>query len=172
LRLTAGAIAVIGDIIVQLADLSSKIELTDVVQSINLRRLAEFFVVNAVFIAPALHIWFDQLSKLSIPKFAASNIYLKTAYQILIDQTVGAAWITTGFFIVYETVRKLFDTLSNFVNLSASVSPRDGFQWLYELQSAITSTLSLRLWQTLVVGRMFWPIINFVVFIFVPLEYR
>jgi hypothetical protein len=170
--ISTGLIAVVGDLVVQLTDLSSKVDLADVPNNIDVRRLLEFFAVNVLFIGPALHIWFNALSKMKIPEFATKNKYTRAGYQIFIDQTVGATWITTGFFVCYEVVRKVLDAVKNLVTFSGSYSPTDLVQWFSELFFSIGVSISLRLWTTLVVGRLYWPIINFVNFVFVPLELR
>lgn len=192
----SGCVAVIGDLAAQLMDLSSKIEFLDIPWNINIQRLLEFFLVNALFIGPALHYWFQILNSLPIPKMFADNQFTKALYQLAVDQTVGATWITGGFFVVHEIVCNVVNSLRQLLGLGGSFSAAAGnagglMEWLSQLVASVEMSVRSNLLPALSAGRMYWPckktfilifdmllnfmnvaVVGLLNLLWVPLEYR
>ena len=123
----------------------------------DFRRLIVFSSVAALYIAPTINVWFNWLNSIPLPT-GYSNI-AKALVQMAIDQTVGATVITVGFFYAFELADRCFPPYA-----------KDG-KLLEFLDAGFKSTKN-NLWLTLVANWYCWPIINFVNFLYVPLEYR
>ena len=67
----------------------------------DVKRFVEFTTVAAIYFAPVIHCWFNFLASLPLPV----NKLAKASIMIVIDQTVGAVVVTTGFFYVLEAVQ-------------------------------------------------------------------
>ena len=72
----------------------------------DFRRLVVFALVCGLYIAPVVHCWFDYLSKISM--FQSMSNTSKAFAMMLVDQSVGAIIITSGFFFAFELVSKNF----------------------------------------------------------------
>lgn len=72
---------------------------------IDVKRLLVFTSVSTFYIAPTIHVWFEIIEKLKVPKFLGEGKTAKSVMMILADQTVGATFISAGFFFAFELVR-------------------------------------------------------------------
>jgi len=119
------------------------------------RRLAVFTSVAAFYIAPVINVWFNWLNGLPMP--ANFNTVGKALVQMAIDQTIGATVITAGFFFAFEFAQRAFPPYGTF---------KESF-----LDAGLKSTKN-NLWMTLIANWYCWPVINFVNFLYIPLQYR
>jgi hypothetical protein len=71
--------------------------------ALDLRRIAVFSSVCALYFAPVIDAWFGFLSRIRFPKHWSDTG--KAVGMVAIDQTVGAALVTSGFFYAFELVR-------------------------------------------------------------------
>lgn len=69
----------------------------------DLRRSLVFSVVCAFYFAPVVNAWFTLLSKIQFP--AQLSDTGKVIGMVAIDQTVGNAIVSTGFFYAFEIVK-------------------------------------------------------------------
>lgn len=121
----------------------------------NFRRWLVFTAVAGFYIAPAIHLWFNYLGYLALP--ASLGKFGIAFVQMLLDQTFGAVIINAGFFYAFS--------------LSDALFPPD----LSKLQSVLsegTKAVRKNMWETLVANWYCWPVINFLNFLVIPLEYR
>ena len=149
--ISSGIVGGSGDVLVQKYQQRS-----DASKKFDWRRLFVFSTVAALYIAPVIHVWFGYLNTLPYPS-GMSNL-AKAGIMILLDQTFGAVFVTVGFFYFFEMVQHVFppyptDRTKNF------------------LQAGYDSNVS-NLWDTLVANWYCWPLINFVNFLVVPIQYR
>lgn len=104
--LSSAIIAALGDIILQLATYVSQ-NYYDMGAGLggfrydSLRTLS-FFLISGLYGAPVTHYWFDYLNNL--PFLQRYSKQTKALTMTLIDQTVGAIAVTSGFFFLYEIV--------------------------------------------------------------------
>lgn len=70
--------------------------------SFDFRRTAVFSAVCAFYFAPVINTWFNMLSKIPFP--ARISDTSKVLGMVAIDQTVGNAIVTAGFFYAFEIV--------------------------------------------------------------------
>ena len=85
------------------------------------------------------------------------NEVWKALSMMVVDQTVGATVITIGIFYAFELAQKLIPPYSS--------SPES-------FLTAGLRTTKNSLWETLVANWYCWPIINFVNFLVIPVNYR
>lgn len=149
---SSGFIGGLGDVLIQLYEGRAKGDAF----AFDYRRLAVFTAVTAFYIAPVIHVWFNMLAAMPMPA-GAGNV-LKAALMMVADQTVGATVITVGFFYAFELSQKLFPPYSDLPLLSF-------------LDAGLKSTKN-NLWITMVANWYCWPIINFVNFLVVPIQFR
>eukprot|EP01038_Epipyxis_sp_PR26KG_P006720 gene6720-9213_t len=148
---TSGIIGGTGDILIQLV-LSKR---SKVPIAFDFRRLAVFSSVAGLYIAPVINVWFNWLNKTPVPK--SFNNVAKAAYMMFLDQTIGAVGVTVGFFYAFELIDRLFPPYTR------------GFGGIL---AAGLEANKRNLWVTLVANWYCWPVINFVNFLWVPLQYR
>lgn len=170
--ISSGIVGGFGDILVQtLSCLRRKEPIF-----IDLKRLRVFTSVATFYIAPTIHLWFEFLERLKIPKSLGEGKTMKSVVMILADQTVGATLISAGFFFAFELVRlhQLNFSYSSSLTFAQAQffilrTPRNT---LFEALLAGYEMNKRHLWRTLVVNWYYWPIINFLNFRNVPLQYR
>ena len=149
--ISSGIVGGSGDILIQLFRKSK-----DKTAIFDFRRLWVFSSVAAFYIAPVIYLWFGYLNKLPYPS-GMSNL-TKAGIMTLLDQTFGAVLISAGFFYFFEMVQHFVppypkDRNSNFIKAGYNSNVRN-------------------LWDTLVVNWYCWPLINFVNFLVVPIQFR
>lgn len=109
-------------------------------KSFDFRRLAVFTSVASLYIAPAIHNWFNWIHHLPIPDTVGR--IGKAGLQMLVDQTAGAVIINMGFFYAFELAQSLFPPYSkadwNFLN-------------------AGTLSVTNNMWKTLIANWYCWP---------------
>lgn len=144
--ITSGFIGGVGDGLVQ------KIEKKQ--PGLDLRRLFIFTIVSIVYFAPFIHYWFAYLESI---KFAPhrSQLY-KATVMMLIDQIIGAVVLKSGFFYAFA----LADHYTPPVRTNRSV--------FTEANELVKKNLLV----TLKANWLFWPFVNFLTFLFVPIAYR
>eukprot|EP01035_Chromulina_nebulosa_P019232 gene19232-25083_t len=81
----------------------------------------------------------------------------KALIMMLADQTIGATVITIGFFYAFELFQRIIPPYGLFAGSFLSAG----------LQSTKNN-----LWITLIANWYCWPVINFVNFLWIPLQYR
>lgn len=96
---SAGLIGAFSDILTQL------LVQRNAKAAIDVRRLAVFTSVCAFYFAPVVDAWFTFLAKVPFPKELSENG--KALAMVGVDQTVGAALVTSGFFFALELVSLL-----------------------------------------------------------------
>ena len=99
--ISSGIVGGLGDILVQTISCVQKKEHV----FIDVKRLLVFTSVSTFYIAPTIHVWFEFIEKLKVPKFLGEGKTAKSIMMILADQTVGATLISAGFFFAFELVR-------------------------------------------------------------------
>jgi len=149
---SSGFIGGLGDVLIQLYEGRAKGDAF----AFDYRRLAVFTAVTAFYIAPVIHVWFNMLATMPMP-VGAGNV-MRAAIMMLADQTVGATVITIGFFYAFELSQKLFPPYSDVPLLSF-------------LDAGLKSTKN-NLWITMIANWYCWPVINFVNFLVVPIQFR
>lgn len=127
-----------GDFLIQM--LSCK-ELSKV----DIRRWLVFTSVSGLYIAPAIHLWFNWLGFLPIPSTVGK---VGTALiQMVLDQTIGAVIVNLGFFYAFELAQSVFPPYTGNRN------------FLF----AGTKSVKANMWATLVANWTCWPgNINFI----------
>lgn len=99
--ISSGIVGGLGDILVQtLSCLRSKQPIF-----IDVKRLLVFTSVSTFYIAPTIHLWFEFIENMKVPKFLGEGKTAKSVMMLLADQTVGATIISAGFFFAFELVR-------------------------------------------------------------------
>ena len=96
--ITSGLIAAIGDVIQQvfIKEQASR--------KFDFRRLLVFMLVNIFYIGPVSHFWFKLLE--SITSQLTSKLS-KATVQVVVDQTLGAFFITGGFLATFEVIDRV-----------------------------------------------------------------
>ena len=149
---SSGVVGGLGDLLVQLLESGGGGRPR---RRVDLRRLAVFTAVAALYIAPSIGLWFSFISEL--PALAGLSPLRKALWMIVLDQTFGAVLINGGFFYAFSLADALCPPLRSpfpdFVG-SANRAIRESF------------------WETLRTNWLSWPFINFVNFLYVPLRYR
>lgn len=138
-----------GDLLIQLLNQKKGLG------AFNFRRWLVFTAVAGFYIAPAIHLWFNYLGYLPLP--ASLGKVGIALVQMILDQTFGAVIVNAGFFYAFA--------------LSDALFPPD----LSKLQSVLavgTKAVRTNMWETLVANWYCWPVINFLNFLVIPLEYR
>lgn len=157
--LSSGFIGGMGDVLIQFYEGRNTKDF-----SFNLRRFLVFTTVTGFYIAPVIHIWFNWLAAMPMPKAFLQpgkvNNVIRAMIMMVADQTVGATVITIGFFYAFELVQKLFPPYAS------------GQMDLLSFIAAGELSTKNNLWETLVANWYCWPIINFVNFLVIPINYR
>ena len=126
-------------------------------KTFDYRRLLVFFTVTALYIAPVINVWFNWLNN-GMPLPASLSNVAKAGIMMIADQTIGAVGVTIGFFYAFELANKIFPPYD--------MNNKETF-W-----EAGTKSTKNNLWETLVANWYCWPVINFLNFLVVPLQYR
>jgi hypothetical protein len=95
--ISSGIIGALGDILIQLWKIKQ-----NSLYKFDYRRLLVFSTVAGLYIAPVINVWFNWLNKFPIPK--SFNNVGKALVMMVLDQTIGAVVVTTGFFYAFELV--------------------------------------------------------------------
>ena len=139
----------VGDLLIQLLNQKKGLG------AFNFRRWLVFTAVAGFYIAPAIHLWFNYLGYLVLP--ASLGKFGVAFVQMALDQTFGAVIINAGFFYAFA--------------LSDAIFPPN----LSKLQNVLvegTKSVRSNMWETLVANWYCWPVINFLNFLVIPLEFR
>lgn len=150
--LTSGVLGGLSDVLVQTMShnaVNSPFEL-------DLHRVAVFTAVCGLYFAPVVDAWFNFLAKIPFPTQLSDTG--KVLAMLAVDQTIGAAIVTGGFFYAFEMAQRLI-----------APSPLPYAQSVFE---AGTAALRSNLIPTIVASWYCWPLVNFVNFRFVPAQYR
>jgi hypothetical protein len=91
---TSGLIAAMGDVMSQV--------LLKPGGMVDLRRVAVFGTIGGLYFAPVIDAWFSFLARLPFPREWSHTA--RSVAMTAIDQTLGAALITSGFFYAFELV--------------------------------------------------------------------
>jgi hypothetical protein len=150
--ISSGIIAGIGDLLVQ------RIQGKETGKAFDIRRWMVFTSVAAFYVAPVIHLWFNWLNNLQF--IDGMNNAAKALIMTGIDQTAGAVLVNAGFFYAFELFDRIFPKPSP-LNMLQS-----GFL------EAGTDAVRNKLWETLVANWYCWPVINFLNFYFVPIQFR
>ena len=100
--ITGTIVGCLGDYLIQLINIKKSNGLI----LLDKRRLMVFSTVIGFYISPAIHIWFSFLNNLALIKDLSK--IKKTLIMLLIDQTLGAVLINSGFFFAFEMVIYLY----------------------------------------------------------------
>lgn len=149
--ISSGIVGGSGDILIQQYNRRS-----DSTKKFDWRRLLVFTAVAALYIAPVIHLWFGYLNTLPYP--ATMSNLSKAGIMILLDQTFGAVFITAGFFYAFELAQFLFP-------------PYHEKRARNFLQAGYDANVH-NLWTALLANWSCWPLINFVNFLVIPIQYR
>ena len=106
----------------------------------DFRRLSVFTLVAGFYIAPVIHIWFNWLNSMPLPKNL--NKVSKALAMMFVDQTVGATFITAGFFYAFELAQRIVPPYGTFAG---------------SFIQAGTASITNNLWMTLVANWYCWP---------------
>jgi hypothetical protein len=119
--LSSATIGAVSDLLLQV--LSNKSSPRNLLASLDLRRTLVFFTVCGLYFAPVISFWFDLLSRIPFPKEFSNTG--KVISMLTIDQTIGAAAVTTGFFYAFELVSALLLLIlaANLLKFNISLSP-------------------------------------------------
>lgn len=123
--------------------------------SLDKRRLLVFSTVCGIYIAPISHIWFNALSQLPVPSNFSN--FAKALVMILVDQTIGSVSVASGFYYAFEMVQRAFPPYTAHDQ---------------NVLQAGTTAIKHRLLPTLKANWRFWPFVNFINFLVVPLPMR
>lgn len=96
--MTASVLGGLSDVLVQ--TMSHKA--ADKPFQLDLQRVAVFTAVCGMYFAPVVNAWFTFLSKLPFPPQLSDTG--KVLAMLVVDQTIGAAIVTGGFFYAFEMV--------------------------------------------------------------------
>jgi protein Mpv17 len=150
--ISSGVIGGIGDFLIQ------KVQGKDTGRAFDFRRWAVFTSVAAFYIAPVINVWFNWLN--SLPMLEGMNGFGKALMMTGIDQTIGAVFVNAGFFFAFELFDRIFPKPSP-LNLGRP-----------SVIAAGMDAVRNKLWETLVANWYCWPVINFLNFYLVPIQFR
>lgn len=157
--ITSGVVGGIGDVLVQFLNCWSMNRSFH----LDIQRLSVFVAVSTFYIAPIIHFWFNLLERITVPQvllnYFRESKSIKPLYMLLLDQTFGAAFISAGFFFAFEIAQSFLSQNAGTDTMSKA------FQAGYDMNRRL-------LWRTLVINWYCWPIINFLNFRFIPIQYR
>jgi len=153
---SSGVIGGTGDVLIQLLQGRKTSNFV-----FDYRRLLVFSTVTSFYIAPVIGYWFDWLAQMPMPerikKPGKLNEVYRALYMMIFDQTIGATVITIGFFYAFEFVQKLYPPYN-----------AGGTSFLASAYRLTKDSL----WRTLVINWYMWPLINFLNFLVIPLQFR
>lgn len=96
---SSGVLGAISDVIIQSLSHRS----LDKAFELDYRRLLVFTTVCGLYFAPVVDGWFTLLSKIPLPAQLSGTS--KAVAMVVLDQTLGALIVTSGFFFAFELVR-------------------------------------------------------------------
>jgi len=146
-----------GDVLIQLFQQRNARKKNSNAAPFDFRRLAVFATVAGLYIAPVIHLWFGFLNEL--PFKADMSNQAKAGIMMLLDQTFGAVIVNAGFFYAFELAQAIFPPYA---------SNKGPFSFI---QAGTRSNLN-NMWDTLVANWYCWPVINYVNFLVVPIQFR
>lgn len=123
----------------------------------DLRRFAVFSFVAGFYIAPTIHVWFDYLNAFPVP--SDFSRVAKALVMIFLDQTIGAVVINGGFFFAFEFAQRIFPPYRESFSLPA-------------VWKAGYDSVRRNMWSTMVMNWYSWPIINFLNFLYIPVQFQ
>lgn len=123
------------------------------------KRFVVFTTVAVIYFAPVIHCWFNFLASLPLP----ANKFARASMMIVIDQTLGAVVVTTGFFYVLEAVQRMIPPF---------ISTPEGKNVLQAIAEGGTASTKNSLKTVLVANWKYWPVVNFLNFLYVPLQFQ
>eukprot|EP00598_Pedospumella_elongata_P010764 CAMPEP_0184990462 /NCGR_PEP_ID=MMETSP1098-20130426/32563_1 /TAXON_ID=89044 /ORGANISM="Spumella elongata, Strain CCAP 955/1" /LENGTH=236 /DNA_ID=CAMNT_0027515661 /DNA_START=122 /DNA_END=832 /DNA_ORIENTATION=+ len=123
---------------------------------LDFQRVLVFTTVCGLYFAPVVDAWFTFLAKIPFPAQLSDNG--KVLAMLVVDQTVGAALVTGGFFYAFELAERLI-----------APSPLPYVRTIFE---AGTVALRNNLIPTIMASWYCWPLVNFINFRYVPPQYR
>lgn len=97
--ISSGILGAISDVIIQ----SLSHRGLDKAFDLDYRRLLVFTAVCGLYFAPVVDGWFSLLSKIPLPAQLSGTS--KAVAMVVLDQTLGALIVTSGFFFAFELVR-------------------------------------------------------------------
>lgn len=153
--ITTGIISALGDILCQTIEMRNNNE-----KIFDFHRFSVFTSVGLFYIAPLLHWWFNLLN--TIPsKLFGTNIsnFMNASTMIVIDQSVASFVVLSGFFFFYELFNSLY------------TNPMKTIQSLDFIEKA-TSSWKTGLFPTLKANWVFWPFVNFLCFLLIPVKFQ
>ena len=155
--LSSAAVGGTGDFIIQVIQNKKKSpSVNNIFKLVDFRRWIVFTTVAGLYIAPALHLWFNYLGYLQFP--AQFSKFQIAFVQMLLDQTIGALIINYGFFYAFELSNVIFPPYKPNTN--------------YNFLQLGTQAVKKNLWSAMIANWYCWPIINFLNFLFIPLHFR
>jgi hypothetical protein len=119
------------------------------------RRLLVFTTVCALYNAPMYHTNYEIAERVPIP--ANCGKIATSLAKLCFDQTIGVLVITTGFFFAFEMAERIWPP------------------YLKDRESGFTAGMrqvQRNLWPVLKANWKCWPAINFLGFMYVPLQFR
>ena len=161
--ITSGIIAAIGDVIAQILEATSKASAIGSGSGgggggvqLNPRRIGAFFLCNALFTGPYVHIWYKFLNIVGQKTEKRYNVskLKNTILQVGLDQTLGVL----VFFPLYIFVYDIFDSL-----LTSYCLP----SW-----NDATEKCMKHVWGIILTQYRIFPISNMINFGVVPFELR
>eukprot|EP01041_Mallomonas_annulata_P001950 gene1950-3786_t len=149
--ISSGIVGGLGDILIQ--NVQNKMSKTP--KPFDFRRLLVFVTVAAFYIAPVIHLWFGYLD--SLPFLVGMGGIKKSLVMMILDQTFGAVVVNLFFFVAFEIAQRLYPPYNTHSK---------------SLFQACVDNCKSSMWITLIANWKCWPIINFVNFLYIPVEYR
>lgn len=99
---SSGVLGAISDVIIQFLSHRN----LDKAFQLDYRRLLVFTTVCGLYFAPVVDGWFSLLSKIPLPSHLSGTS--KAVAMVILDQTLGALIVTSGFFFAFELVQSSF----------------------------------------------------------------
>lgn len=152
--ITSGIIAALGDVAVQYITRPPDAKIF-----IDKRRLIIFSLMGGLYIAPIISLWFQWLNSIKFPPYMTNTKLKRSLSMLLVDQTLGAVAVNLGFFFFYEVLSRAY-------HVPGAHLPT------LSLIGAFIEATKTKMWPLLVANWSCWPLINFLNFFFIPLEYR
>lgn len=145
--LTSAFVSGLGDILIQLIAMKRSGS-----GSVDWRRFFVFASCGGLYIAPVIGFWFNWLNSWPLPEGTT-----KTMLMLLADQTVGTFAVLSGFYFAFELAQRAIPPYSVH-DLSVIDAGVDAWR--------------KNLWKSMKANYYCWPLINYINFTFVPLNYR
>ena len=155
--ITAAIINLLGDVMAQCIEAqSSPFSFFFDMKQWDGARLQTFFLCGLFFNGPYVHWWYERLVQFDQwikRRFNLTSKPVRTMAQLTMDQTVGAVLSLCLYFYVYETI-------------DAVVHQR------VPVASMAASKLSENFGSILMTNYCIWPVVNWISFTYVPIQFR